>query len=291
MQRVTANGVEFAYVEAGPADGPLALCLHGFPDLPRTWAGLLPSLADAGFHAVAPYMRGYSPSGPSPRGSYHVAELALDALELADAWAGGEAPVLIGHDWGAIATWTAAAYAPERFRRVVALAVAPASVLAGHMLQPEVIRNSWYQWFFQMPIADAVVAMDDFRFIDVLWEAWSPGKTPDADHVRAVKDCLAKDGVLEAALGYYRSTLGAAWEPPSEHLAPVQGAMVSPVPVPALYLHGELDAIYPADLVGEDELRAFVPQIEYEIIDGAGHFLHLERPDAVLPRIVDFLRT
>jgi len=288
MNRVTANDIEFAYVEAGPADGPLALCLHGFPDLPRTWDRLVPSLSDAGFHAVAPYMRGYAPTGFASNGSYHVADLALDALALADAF-GADETFLIGHDWGAIAAWTAAAYQPTRFRRVVALAVAPASVLAGHMLQPEIIRNSWYQWFFQNPIAEATVARDDFRFIDVLWESWSPSAPPDPDHVRAVKDCLATDGVLEAALGYYRSTLGGAWNPPTDQLAPVQGAMAAPVEIPALYLHGSRDAIYPPEIVEESSLRAFVPELDYEVIDGVGHFLHLERPDAVVPRIVRFL--
>jgi len=287
MKRVTANDVDFAYVDAGPADGPLALCLHGFPDLPRTWDGLLSQLGEAGFHAVAPFMRGYAPSGFAANGSYHVADLALDALALADAL-GGDDVVLIGHDWGAIAAWTAAAYQPMRFRRVVALAVAPASVLAGHMLQPEIIRNSWYQWFFQNPIAEAAVALDDYRFIDLLWESWSPSTPPDPDHVRAVKDCLATDGVLEAALGYYRSTLGAAWNPPSDELAPVQGAMVSPVEIPALYLHGSLDAIYPPAIIDESSLRTFVPQVDYEVVDGVGHFLHLERPDIVIPRVVGF---
>jgi len=289
VERLTANGIDFAFVDAGPRDGPLALCLHGFPDTAHTWDGLLPQLADAGFHAVAPFMRGYAPTGPAADGSYHVADLALDAIALADALGGGSDSVLIGHDWGAVATWTAAAYQPERFRRVVALAVAPASVLAGYMLQPEIIHNSWYQWFFQMPIAEGVVAMDDFRFIDVLWDLWSPGFTPDPDHIRGVKECLATEGVLEAAIGYYRSTLGSAWSPPSEELEPVQGAMVSTVNAPALYLHGAQDGIYPADIVGDTELEAFVPLIEREIVEGAGHFLHLERPDVVLPRIVGFV--
>jgi pimeloyl-ACP methyl ester carboxylesterase len=63
---VTANGVQFSYFESGPADGPLALCLHGFPDSAYTWRFLLPELGAAGFHAVAPFLRGYAPL-PSPR--------------------------------------------------------------------------------------------------------------------------------------------------------------------------------------------------------------------------------
>ena len=77
--RITVNGIEFAYLEAGPADGPLALCLHGFPDHAPTWAPLMADLAGAGYHAVAPWMRGYSPTGLAPDGNYQVASLALDA--------------------------------------------------------------------------------------------------------------------------------------------------------------------------------------------------------------------
>src|SRR3954471_20894397 len=97
--RISANGVDFAYLEAGPTDGPLALCLHGFPDHAPTWEPLMADLADAGYHAVAPWMRGYAPTGLAPDGNYQVASLALDALALADAFAGDDGgAVLIGHD-------------------------------------------------------------------------------------------------------------------------------------------------------------------------------------------------
>src|SRR4051812_23413962 len=96
--RITVNGIEFAYLEAGPADGPLALCLHGFPDHAPTWDALMADLAGPGFPAVAPWMRGYSPTGLAPDGNYQVASLALDAIGIADALAGDAGAVLIGHD-------------------------------------------------------------------------------------------------------------------------------------------------------------------------------------------------
>src|SRR2546423_2994041 len=81
-QTVDANGLRFAYLEAGPPDGPLALCLHGFPDSAQTWRHLLPALADAGFHAVAPWMRGYAPTPVPTDGRYQSGALVADATAL-----------------------------------------------------------------------------------------------------------------------------------------------------------------------------------------------------------------
>src|SRR5947208_16952670 len=97
--RIRANGIEFGYLHAG--DGPLALCLHGFPDSAWTWRHLLPTLADAGYRAVAPWLRGYAPTGLDPKGRYQNGASVLDAIGLHDALGGDGDAVLIGHDWGA----------------------------------------------------------------------------------------------------------------------------------------------------------------------------------------------
>ena len=125
IQTVSANGLEFGYLEAGPADGPLALCLHGFPDTAHTWRHLLPRLADAGYHAVAPFLRGYAPTQVPASGAYDTGSLALDACALHEALGGRDDAVIIGHDWGALLTYPAAAHEPDRWSRVVTLAVPP----------------------------------------------------------------------------------------------------------------------------------------------------------------------
>src|SRR5690606_10596075 len=117
---VQANGLRFATLEAG--DGPLALCLHGFPDTARSFRHQLPALAAAGFRAVAPWMRGYAPSAVPADGPYQSAALAQDAAALIEALGYDEA-VLIGHDWGAVAAHGAAILAPQRVRRLVTIAV------------------------------------------------------------------------------------------------------------------------------------------------------------------------
>src|SRR5512134_2669471 len=95
-----ANGLDVAYLAAGD-DGPLAICLHGFPDTARTWRHLLPALADAGYRAVAPWLRGYAPTGVPTDGWYQNGALVRDAVELHAALGGGADAVVIGHDWGA----------------------------------------------------------------------------------------------------------------------------------------------------------------------------------------------
>src|SRR5262249_38750315 len=131
--RVAANGIDFAYLEDGPADGRLALCLHGFPDHARSFEQLLGDLADAGFHGGAPWMRGSHPTGLAPDGNYQVASLALDAIALVDALVGDQPAVLVGHDWGAMAAYTAVAHAPARFTRVANMAVPHAAALGQHI--------------------------------------------------------------------------------------------------------------------------------------------------------------
>src|ERR1700677_5173897 len=122
---VRANGLDFSYLEAGPDRGPLALCLHGFPDSAHTWRHLLPALADAGYHAVAPWMRGYAPTQIPVDGRYQTGALAADACALHDVLGGDADAVIIGHDWGAAAATGAAVHEPDRWRRMVTMALPP----------------------------------------------------------------------------------------------------------------------------------------------------------------------
>ena len=124
-ETITANGIDFAYLEEGSSDGPLALCLHGFPDTAHTWRHLLPELAAAGFHAVAPFLRGYAPTPVAPDGHYQTGALVRDANALHEALGGDATAVIVGHDWGALATYGAVAHQPDRWNRAVALAVPP----------------------------------------------------------------------------------------------------------------------------------------------------------------------
>lgn len=274
--KITANGVEFTCLEEGPAEGPLALLLHGFPDSAHTWRHLLPRLAERGFRAVAPFLRGYAPTQVPDDGRYQTGALVSDACALHEALGGDGRAVLIGHDWGAVAVYGAAAFAPERWAKVVGMAVPPAGAMAAGFMSYDQLRRSWYMFFFQSPLADIVVPMGDLAFIDRLWGDWSPGYDASED-LPLVKDALRDPANLAAAIGYYRATFDPTRQVPE--LAAEQAATNQMPSQPLLYLHGADDGCVGAELAGPDAV----------VVKGAGHFLHLEQPDEVNSRILDFL--
>ena len=283
--RITANGLEFAYLAAGPDDGPLALCLHGFPDTAWTYRHLLPQLAASGFRAVAPYMRGYAPTAVPGDGLYQTGALVADSCGLHDALGGDERAVIIGHDWGASATYGAAVHAPDRWRRVVTMAVPPAGTMSTGFLRYDQLKRSFYIFVFQTPFADMAVPADDFAFIDCLWRDWSPGYDGAADAAR-VKEALRDPANTAAAIGYYRALFDPAKHSPT--LAVEQAATGGTPPQPSLYLHGRDDGCLGADLADGAE-KFMSPGSRAVMIDGAGHFLHVERPTEVNRLIVDWV--
>lgn len=285
QRSVVVNDVEFAYLCAS-SDGPLALCLHGFPDSAHTWRHLLPRLATAGYRAVAPFQRGYAPTAVPGDGRYQTGMLALDAIGFHDALGGGADAVIIGHDWGAPATHGAAVAAPERWAKVVSMAVPPGAALAMALLTNLAqIKRSWYVFFFQHGLADMIVPANDLAFIDMLWADWSPGYAA-ADDLGHVKDCLGDPSHLAAALGYYRAALGDGYQDPA--LADYQAAVQEVPTQPMLYLHGADDGCIGSEVV-ESAQAMITPNITVEVINGCGHFLQLERPDVVNDRVLEFL--
>lgn len=284
---VAANGLDFACLSMG--EGPLALCLHGFPDTPHGWTHLLPALADAGYRAVAPWMRGFAPTAVPEDGCYQQGALAADANALHEVLGGDGDAVLIGHDWGATAVYPAVNHQPDRWRAMVAASVPHPAVAAGILFDYDQIKRSFYMFFFQHPLAEAVVQMDDMAFIDGLWADWSPGLAADdaAPAIRALKESLAGDDNLAAALGYYRATIGGIGL--DEAFADIQDAGVGPVTIPALYLHGRDDGCIGVDFAEPTAAHLTHERSRVEVLDGVGHFLQLEDPGRFNRAVLDFL--
>lgn len=283
---IEANGIRFGYLEEG--DGPLALLLHGFPDTAHTWRHLMPALAEAGYRAVAPFLRGYAPTDVPADGLYQPGAIASDANALHAALGGDHEAVLVGHDWGALAAYSAAGHQPDRWRRVVTAAVPPPATVAKGFFAYEQLHRSWYMFFFQSPFADMVVPMDDLAFIDHLWADWSPGYDATEDLVH-LKTSLRDPANLTAALAYYRATIGSG--PRHPDLDAVEAAGAGPLSQPALYLHGATDGCMGADLVTDEEILASLTAegSRVHVVAGAGHFLHLEKPSEVNALITGFL--
>jgi pimeloyl-ACP methyl ester carboxylesterase len=282
--RVDANGVAFHYLEAGR--GPLVLCLHGFPDNAHTFSDLLPALAGAGFRAVAPFMRGYAPTSAAPDGRYQSVLLAQDAIALIGAL-GAERAALVGHDWGASATYGAAALAPERIQRIATIGAAHPAAFRGALAESyERHKGIWHAYFFQMPFAEQVVAAGDFAFLEQWWRDASPELDP-SPIIERVKATFRQPGVVTAALDYYRHSFHPANRDPALQLLQ-QRVSTAPTPVPALALHGTRDR--PGRLEAFEAMDdLFTAGLEKVVLPGAGHFVHLERPAEVIERIVGFL--
>ena len=283
LNQVHANGIDFSFLECGT--GPLALCVHGFPDSAHTWRYLLPALAQAGYRAVAPFTRGYAPTSIAPDNCYQTGALAADVNALHQALGGTHDAVLIGHDWGASTVYVAGANAPDRWRSVVALSVPPGLTLRntfhGNLAQ---IQRSWYMFYFQSILAETAIPANDYALIELLWNKWSPGFESKVD-LQHFKKCVPDAEHLKATLGYYRASLGSG--PRTEAYNAIQNKGLEPLTQPVLYLHGRDDGCIGAELA--ETAQAHNPWLVVEILAGVGHFMQLENPQRINQRIIDFL--
>jgi pimeloyl-ACP methyl ester carboxylesterase len=278
---IEANGLRFSYVEEG--DGPLVLLLHGFPDNALSWDRIMPPLAGAGYRAVAPYTRGYSPSEAPADGRYDPAARADDVAGLIDTLGGGEPAFVVGHDWGASATYATIVFHPEKVRRAVTISIGPPGGTLRIFERPELLHYAFHFWLFQLPVfAEVAVRANDFAMIDYLWNLWSPG-LEDGDHIKRVKETLASPNAVEQALGYYRAMMQFTMSHPE--LA--QRMLSEPLSVPTMLVVGDNEA----SLFGssEDDAKFFSADFRLEVVTGAGHFVQREQPEVLSRLIIEWL--
>lgn len=284
---VDAPAVRLKALTWGPDEGPMALCLHGFPDTPHGFRKIVPHLVDAGYRVVAPYMRGYAPSGlPSDR-AYHLGAIMHDALQVRDAAGPTPDDVVIGHDWGAMVATGLAAMPDSPFRKAVVMSVPPSATLRSNRgsllkLLPGQLVRSWYISYFQLPFAPE---RSGPWIVPLLWRRWSPGYDASED-LPLVQSAIGAPDRWRAALGLYRATIR-QYRPPARY-ADLHRWWTEPPRLPTLYLHGAEDGCMTA------QFTPFVSEAlplgsAAEVVAGAGHFLQLDRPDDVGRRIVEFL--
>ncbi|OCB63079.1 alpha/beta fold hydrolase [Mycobacterium parascrofulaceum] len=276
----------------GSPDAPLALCLHGFPDTPYGFRKIAPRLVDAGWRVVAPFMRGYAPSSIPSDGSYHIGAMMDDALRVRSAAGGTDADVVIGHDWGAIATTGLAAMPDSPFTKAVIMSVPPSAAfrrkagaaergrLAGHLARQ--LFRSWYIMYFQLPVAPEHSAS---WVLPLLWRRWSPGYRADED-LRHVDAAIGTPESWHAALGPYRATIRNT-RPPAQYAELNKLWTQEPV-WPCLYLHGRDDGCMTPAFARWAE-KVLPPGSEVAIVEHAGHFLQLEQPDKVADLVLGFI--
>ncbi len=272
---VEANGFRFAVDEAGEGDH-LALCLHGFPESRFSWRYQLPLLAELGYRAWAPDLRGYGETEPKPKDvpAYLIDRLMEDVAALIDA-SGARTVTLIGHDWGAGLAWTFAANAPRPLRQLVIMNVPHPAVMAARLRRSWAqLKKSWYMFFFQLPgLPEWGAIRNDGEAIREAFRGMAVDKTnftPD------VLDRYARDaqrpGAITGMINWYRAAFR------------LQGKLAGPWPIietPTLIIWGEEDAALGVELL--DGTDAYVRDLTIERLPGVSHWVQQEAPEKVNP--------
>jgi pimeloyl-ACP methyl ester carboxylesterase len=264
---IDRDGQGLALLQLG--QGPEIVLLHGFPDTAWSYLPVMRQLADAGYRATAPFMRGYAPSDLAADDDYRIEALAADVLGVIDALGASRAAV-VGHDWGAVAAYTAAQKAPERIGTLVTAAV-PHMRRFLASLGPRQLWRSRYMLRFQLPGAPARFARGDA--LERLVAEWSPGWAFTAEDLAPVRESLEDPARARALLRYYRQL------PAQIAHAPTRRRLLAPVPVAATVVSGAQDGcIGPEIFDGQEAL--FPAGLQLERMADAGHFMHCERPEA-----------
>jgi pimeloyl-ACP methyl ester carboxylesterase len=285
-ETITLRWQGLASTALATGQGPVVLCLHGFPDHAFSFRHQLAPLAAAGFRVISPNLRGYEPSSQpgSAERNYHPMRVASDVIE----WAEQLGPLhLVGHDWGALVTFLATAVAPERFRSATVMAVPSFRAVEegiGHHLGQ--LRNSWYMFFFQLRgLADWVVRSRDFAFIEKLWRDWSPGWNWEPEEMQRLKETFRRPGVLRAALSYYRAT----FNPFLVDSRRMRSLARQRIDVPTLAITGATDGCMDTRLFDYMDPAMFSRGLRIERIQAAGHFVHQEAPERVNQLLVQWI--
>ena len=252
-------------------EGPVAIAVHGFPDCRESFAPILRFLVGGGHRVVMPALRGYFPSGVARSGRHDALAVAEDIVFLADRFSPDRPVRLIGHDWGSVACFGAAALRPERFAHLVTMAVPhPAAILRN--VSPAQLRRSWYMGLFQIPaVAEVALARDDLALVERLWHDWSPGYDPHGVEMSAVKAGIRHR--IGPVIAYYRSLTS-----PRRLLEARK--IFGKTRVPSIHLHGDQDRCMGIEMADGAE-RFYERGYRLHRIAGAGHFLVQERPKEV----------
>lgn len=306
---LAVNSIEMFLLEQGT--GPLVVLCHGWPELSYSWRHQIPAIAAAGYHVVAPDMRGFGQTtAPADIGAYTILDHAGDMVALVAAL-GEKQAVIVGHDWGAPVAWHSALFRPDIFRAVAGLSVPP--VLRGRGRPLDVLRESgitnFYWQYFQTPgIAESEFEADVARTMRIvlgggfadpataLFVKEEGGFLGNARADRPLPRWLTEAELAHFVAAYQKSGFrgGLNWyrniDRNWELTAPWQGAQITQ---PSLFIAGAKDAVI-TGLIGAKrvaDLERVLPKLKRKlIIDGAGHWIQQERADQVNAALISFLQ-
>jgi pimeloyl-ACP methyl ester carboxylesterase len=256
----------------GPEDAEVVLLLHGFPQTSFSWRNQLDALGAAGYRAIAPDQRGYSPGArPADVGEYRVERLVGDVLGFADAL-GVERFHLVGHDWGGAVAWQVAGRHPERLRTLTSLSTPHPAAFRRSIQDGEQRDKSSYMLFFRSPEAEPFFLDNDAAGLRALYTA--SGLADDA--IEEYARVLTQPGAMTGALNWYRAA----------DLGLVEG--LGPITMPTMYVWSTYD---PA--LGREAAEGTAAHVEgpyrFEVLEGVSHWIAEEAPDALNALLLDHL--
>jgi pimeloyl-ACP methyl ester carboxylesterase len=285
-REVTANGARFHVAEHGPADGPLVLLLHGFPEFWWSWRHQLIALGDAGLHAVAPDLRGYGGSDKPPRG-YDAYTLSSDVAGMIRALGARDAHV-VGSDWGGLLAWAVATLHPSTVRSLTVVGM-PHPLRMRHALlrDPGQMRAASHIAYFQVPKApEARLLRDDAAYVEDLLRRWGGPGFPDEETAARCRAAMQIPGVAHSSLEWYRWAVRSLTRPSGQRFLRLMGRGVQ---APVLQLHGAVDGcLLPTTAIGSGSYAH--GSYTLTMLQGVGHFPHQEAPGAVTELIAAHAR-
>jgi len=272
VHEFTRGGFTFDVSDSGPADGPVIVALHGYPENRSSWDKVTPLLTAAGYRVLAPDQRGYSPRArPLRRRDYRITELADDIVALIDA-AGADKVHVVGHDWGGAVAWAVATYHQDRLHTVTSLTTPHPRALVASMVRSNQLLHSWYMLFFQLPALPEL----GFSRMEKTTRQLLERSGLDPESADRYVTPLKQPGAARAAINWYR---GLPLSPPAR----------TTVTVPALYVYATKDMFLgrkAADLTG----RYVTAPYQYEVLDGATHWLPEQNADEVARLVIEHAR-
>jgi pimeloyl-ACP methyl ester carboxylesterase len=265
----------FDVIDAGPADGPVVVLLHGFPQFNTSWNAVIDRLTAQGYRCLAPNQRGYSPGARPPRRrDYGMPEIVEDIRALIDA-SGAERVHLAAHDWGAVAAWAAAAELPDRLATLTSFSVPhPGAFLKGLVTSRQGLM-SWYMYFFQLPwLPERLLLGSNGSAIRMSESLQSGGQSKEAADRDA--KAMAAPGLLTAALNWYRAM-------PLTDLRQAAGKIA----VPTMYVWADKDFGL-AEKPARNTVRYVTGDYRFEILRGVSHWIPDECPDTAADLLLEW---
>jgi pimeloyl-ACP methyl ester carboxylesterase len=289
MPHLIVGDLEIAYAAPRLENGTPVLLIHGWPDDPSTWDGILQPLASAGFRPIVPSLRGFGETRflaqAAPR-TGNSGILAMDAIGLMDGL-GIERFAVVGHDWGSNVAEALAVGWPDRIERIAMLATPPR---LGGMPTPPFwhAQREWYHWFMATPRGAQAVRDDRRRFAHLHWVNWSPLGWFDESTFAQVAEAWDNPDWVDVTLHSYRSRWDVAASDPRSSWLEAKIKATKTLSLPAMYVQGAADGVNPPEAASQVPGK-FAGPFHLLTLEGVGHFPQREAPAALAAHLLSFL--